>query len=119
MLGEISITWKENWKGETKYANIPTNIYTRSKATNLHFVKHYIVTSLQIIGIDEKRFLFLYNGGIFSGQPNLLALYLSGTPSLKTATRPPSCIHLDNRLYMMPGYLTFGTRVPAEIWTLF
>ena len=38
--------------------------------------------------------------GYYSGLPDLLALYLSGTPSLTTGTRPPSCLHLDNRLYM-------------------
>ena len=27
-------------------------------------------------------------------------LYLSGTPSRTTGTRPPSCLHLDNRLYI-------------------
>ena len=42
----------------------------------------------------------LYNGGIFSGYQTLLALHLSGTPSLKTGTRPPSCLHLDNHLYI-------------------
>ena len=26
--------------------------------------------------------------------------FLSGTPSLRTGTRPPSCFHLDNRLYI-------------------
>ena len=41
----------------------------------------------------------LYNGGIFSGHQSLLALYLSGTPSLKTSTRPPSCIYLNTHLY--------------------
>ena len=42
----------------------------------------------------------LYNGGIFSEYPNLPAFHLSGTPSLKTGTRPPSCLHLDNHLYI-------------------
>ena len=34
---------------------------------------------------------------IFSGYQSL---YLGGTPSLKTDTSPPSCLHLHNRLYM-------------------
>ena len=38
------------------------------------------------------------NGGILSGYQNLLALHLSGTPSLKTGTSPPSCELLDNSL---------------------
>ena len=29
-----------------------------------------------------------------------LALYLGGTPSQETGTRPPSCLPLYNRLYM-------------------
>ena len=41
-----------------------------------------------------------YNGGIFSGYQSLLVLYLSGTPSLRTGTSPPSCLYLDNHLYM-------------------
>ena len=40
----------------------------------------------------QKTVLFLYNGGIFSGYRSLPALYLSGTPSLKTGTSPPSCL---------------------------
>ena len=28
------------------------------------------------------------------------ALYLSGTPTLETGTRPPSCLFLENHLYM-------------------
>ena len=44
------------------------------------------------------RTLFSY---FFSGHQSLLALYLSGTPSLKTGTSPPSCIHLDNHLYIL------------------
>ena len=32
---------------------------------------------------------------------SLSALHLSGTPSLQTGTRPPSCFHLDNSLYML------------------
>ena len=31
---------------------------------------------------------------------SLQALYLGGTPSPMTGTRPPSCIHLDNRRYI-------------------
>ena len=30
----------------------------------------------------------------------ILQKLLSGTPSLMTCTRPPICLHLDNRLYM-------------------
>ena len=41
-------------------------------------------------------------GGIFSGYQSLLALYLSGTPNLMTGTSPPSCLHLDNSLFMSP-----------------
>ena len=33
---------------------------------------------------------------------SLLALHLSGTPSLKTGTSPTSCLLLDNHLYMSP-----------------
>ena len=31
---------------------------------------------------------------------SLLALHLSGIPSLRTVSRPPSCFHIDNRLYI-------------------
>ena len=37
-------------------------------------------------------FLSFINGGIFSEQRDLLALYLSGTYCHKTGTRPPSCV---------------------------
>ena len=42
---------------------------------------------------------FYTNGGIHSGYLCLLALYLSGTPSLMTGTSPPSCLLLNNRLW--------------------
>ena len=42
----------------------------------------------------------MYNGGIFSGLQSLLALYIGGTPSQMTGTRPPSCLQLDNCLYI-------------------
>ena len=45
----------------------------------------------------------LYNEGIFSGYQSLLALYLSGTPSLETGTRPPSCLQLS--IYSHLGWL--------------
>ena len=46
---------------------------------------------------------FLYNGGYYSGYQSLQALYLSGTPSQKAGSRPPSCLYLDNRLYIANG----------------
>ena len=33
--------------------------------------------------------------------------YLGGTPSQMTGTTPPSCIHLDNRLYILGMALPF------------
>ena len=32
---------------------------------------------------------------------DLPALYLSGTPSLTTGIRPPSCLHLNNRISIL------------------
>ena len=32
-------------------------------------------------------------------------IQLGGTPSQMTGTRPPSCIHLDNRLYIFYVFL--------------
>ena len=43
---------------------------------------------------------FLIQWRDLSGLQSLLALYLGGTPSQMTGTRPPSCKHLDNRLYI-------------------
>ena len=54
----------------------------------------------------QTSVLLLYNGGIFSGYQSLLALYLSGNPSLRTGTRPPSCLYIDKRL-SMPLKLSF------------
>ena len=58
------------------------------------------LTNYRVVYYRQTSVLFLYNGGIFRGYQSLLALYLSGTPSLKTSTRPPSCLHLNNRLYI-------------------
>ena len=41
------------------------------------------------------------NRGILSAYLSLLALHLSGNPSMKTVTSPPSCQFLDNRLYIL------------------
>ena len=35
---------------------------------------------------------------------DIRALHLGGIPSLKIGTRPPSCLLLDNRLYMSPDF---------------
>ena len=51
--------------------------------------------------------LFFIAGGIPSGNLSLPALHLSGTSSLQTGTRPPSCFYLDNRLLMMAEEQTF------------
>ena len=40
------------------------------------------------------------NGLILSGYLSLLALQISGTPSLMTGTSPPSCLLLDNHLFI-------------------
>ena len=40
------------------------------------------------------------NRGVLSGYPCLLALHLSRTPSLTNGTSPPSCLLLDNPLYI-------------------
>ena len=54
---------------------------------------------------------FSYTTEGISGWPRLLAFHLSGTPSLTTGTRPPSCIHLHNRLYMQYMVITYRQRM--------
>ena len=56
----------------------------------------------------QTSVLFLYNRGIFSGKSSLLALYLSWTPSQKTATSPPNCLYLNNHLYIDEKYGTLN-----------
>ena len=53
-------------------------------------VFNYCQTSVSFF--NQRRILSVYQ--------SLLALHLSGTPSLKTGTRPPSCQLLDNCLNM-------------------
>ena len=60
----------------------------------------------------QTSVLFLYNEGIFSEYQSLLALYLSRTPSQETGTSPPSCLYLDNHLYMSQVSLVLHTKVP-------
>ena len=79
------------------------NFYIILLCTHLY---HFFQVSIQYLQFIhcllhyycQTSVLFLYNGGIFSGYPSLQALYFSGTPSLTTGTRPPSCLHLNNRL---------------------
>ena len=69
-----------------------------------------LIVATKIRKIEQKHFE-LYNGEIFSGYQSLLALNFSGTPSLKIGTRPPSCLHLDNRLYILNiTHLSFFTK---------
>ena len=49
----------------------------------------------------QTSVLFLYNWGIFSGDQSLLALYLSGTPSLKTGTSPPYTVGQNQKCCAM------------------
>ena len=53
----------------------------------------------------QTSVLFLISGGILSGYLSLPALHLSGTSSQRTGTRPPSCLYLDNRLFMNSSLL--------------
>ena len=53
----------------------------------------------ELIVIPEQLKAFI-SGGILSEYLSLLALHLSGTPSLRTGSRPPSCFHLNNHLYI-------------------
>ena len=57
--------------------------------THNEMAKHYSQTSV----------LFFITGGILIGY--LCLLHLSRTPSVRTGSRPPSCFHLNNRLYML------------------
>ena len=65
---------------------------------NVGFIN--ILRNKRVFYYCQTSGLFLYNTGIFSWYHSLQALYLSGTPSLTTGTRPPSCLHLNNRLYI-------------------
>ena len=54
----------------------------------------------------------------FSGYQSLLALYLSGTPSQETGTRPPSCLYLDNHLCMYTFYCKYDLPLSSDFWAL-
>ena len=60
---------------------------------------------------DTERTCNFISRGILSEYLSLLALHLSGTASLRTGTRPPSCFYLNNRLYMSPVSLVLRTIV--------
>ena len=55
----------------------------------------------RLINYYQTSVLFFIYGGILSRYSSLLALHLSGTPSLKTGTRSPRYLHLHNRLYIL------------------
>ena len=54
----------------------------------------------------QTSVIFLYNWGIFSGYQSLLTLYLSGTPSLRTGTRPPTA-YTSSTVYKSPKIVQF------------
>ena len=87
-----------------------TNVYSCSISQNgLNLPNHessWVSPSLTTAKQrSTKSVLFFIYRGIPSGYSSLLALHLSGTPSQKTGTRTPSCLLLDNRLYILLDYL--------------
>ena len=55
----------------------------------------------RVFNYCQTSVLFFTYRGILSEYFSLQALHLSGTPSLKTGTRPPRYLHLHNRLYIL------------------
>ena len=88
---ESSIKVNEKYKIIQKLLVCALLLQSRSQAKRRNkSVFNYCQTSV----------LSFTNGGILSGYQKLLALHLSGTPSLKTGDSPPSCQLLDNQLSM-------------------
>ena len=65
----------------------PREILAISSSKHLHF---WLVKNVgkRVFNYCQTSILFFTNGGILSGYSSLLALHLSGTPSLKTGTSP-------------------------------
>ena len=76
------------------YLNRFTNLIASSYKCH-QFLQYFILYQLWIVVLKYQ---------------SLLALYLSGTPSLKTGTSPPSCLYLDNPLYMYKLLAHYSTR---------
>ena len=55
----------------------------------------------RVLNFVQQVFFLLSTKGSLEIIRAYQALYLGGTPSLKAGTSPPSCLHLDNLLYMM------------------
>ena len=64
----------------------------------------------RVFNYCQTSVLYFTNGGILSGYQSLLASHLSGTPSLKTGTRPPNCLLLDNCLYIWFHFLKISPK---------
>ena len=54
---------------------------------------------LWVNNVNPVFFILTMEGSLVN-KTDLQALYLSGTYCHKTGTRPPSCKHVDNRLYI-------------------
>ena len=71
----------------------------------------------RVFNHSQTNVLFFTNGGILGGYSSKLDLHLSGTPSQKTGTSPPSCLLLDNRLYMRaPSYCSFELGFTTQLF---
>ena len=79
------ICWNVPWLSDTPYVNC--RVIDR--------------VSIQLCSIYRQSPIFSsVNKKAILANFMQISFYLSGTPSLKTGTRPPSCLHLDHRLYM-------------------
>ena len=86
-------------KHSIAWRNRNSKIYSQRKRRNKR-VFNYCQTKECFTTVKQVFFSYTTEG-YYSEQPDLLALYLSGTPSLMTGTRPSSCLHLDNGLYII------------------
>ena len=128
LLGEILKTMFEcecnSKSGITELVLIGSRIITRGRGgpkgpllfkEGLRLVKRYSQV-LQVSYLFSKK-VSCYPSTFIKRKETLVqiiraytAFYLGGTPSLKTGTRPPSCLLLDNLLYMPPIWNNAGTQ---------
>ena len=81
------------------------------KVNRLYEIKECLTTVRQV-------FFSFTSGGILSEYLSLPALHLSGTPSLKTNTSPPSCQLLHNWLFMSPDSHIKQLLIPSLVSVL-
>ena len=98
---------KKLYSGNPNTGHSITEPFKLQTITSTVLWDHYVWLSHTYArrGCNAGALFVFISGGTLSDYYSLLSLHLGGTPSLKADIRPPSCLLLGNRLYLLRGFV--------------